>query len=853
MDVHKDIFILCVDDESSIVEDLELIFKDMGFQTLTALNPEAALVEIKRYGKDIALILSDFQMGEVNGFQFRESIPEEFKSIPFAILSGHVSREMALKGVEHKICAFLDKPFTVEMLKSIVEKEATGRIASIKEERELLEGFHQDATNLLEEFEPLIMSLEGAPQSADILNNMYRILHTIKGTSGFFDQTISKFAHKFEDCLTKAKNGELAVTPVVVSSFLKAYDRLNSLVATVKDPSSRTEPLEELLKIFLFTPDAATSKTQTKQATENTAAVAAPKAKDWIKVSTTSLDDFMEHSGQITVIRNMVNKLVRSIEKEHSGNKDVALLGELLEEMHNINSAMQDKMVELRKQPLKETFRSYPRLIRDLTGSLQKEIDLKIEGEDLKVDTAIGEVLNNSLVHMLRNCCDHGIETPEDREKQGKARQGTIHLRCYEKGEDVIVELQDDGKGIDPERIKAKLKEKAMFTDSEIAQMSRQRIFSMIFEAGFSTAAKVTDVSGRGVGMDMVRTSVEKIRGSIDIQSEIGRGTKFTLKLPIPKSVLIINSLMVESHGQTFAIPQDDIQRLVSVEPDRKSELIAEFEGAQVLKLSNGLIPLVWLDEALELNTDGTKKDTLNIVVARTKHGSFGIVVDAISHVEDAVVKPLGRHLAGLTMYSGGTFLGDGKIGLIINPENLAYHHGVRSFHEKREEQSLESTVTTQEAKEYLVFELATRGIFAIELNDVYRLEEFSPQKLQYSGAHRVIVYREQVMPVISLREALDLPKDPADKHDPTKKIPFVVLCHHGKYFALMLKKIVDIAVADEALNTQVIEREGFKGTVYLKERTTSVVDVKSILLSSGLDKSMFENISEERELKATA
>ncbi len=843
MENLKDIYVLCVDDEKDILEDLSLLFSEMGFQTLTATNPDEAIPLIQKYAKDLALIVSDYQMPGVNGLDFRKSILKDHQIIPFAILSGFVSKEMALTGLEYKICAFLDKPFTKETLQKLVEKECETRVASIKEDRELLEGFCQDASSLLEELEPLIMTLESTPGSQEVINNMYRILHTIKGTSGFFDNTIAKFAHKFEDCLTQAKNGTLVITPPVVSVFLKAYDRLSYLVSTVKSQETRTETLEELLQLFAF--EAASSLGQANQKAQDSGApVVAQKAKDWVKVTIANLDDFMEHSGQITVIRNMVNKLVRSIEKEYSGNRDVALLGELLEEMHNINSSMQDKMVELRKQPLKETFRSYPRLIRDLSNSLQKEIDMQIEGEDLKVDTAIGEVLNNSLVHMLRNCCDHGIETPEEREKTGKPRQGLIQLKCYEQGEEVLVELIDNGKGLDQDRIKAKLKEKGMFTESELSQMSKQKIFSMIFEPGFSTAQKVTDVSGRGVGMDMVRTSVEKIRGSIDIQSEVGKGTKFTLKLPIPKSVLIINSLMVDCSGQTFAIPQDDIQRLVSVESDKRDELIAEMEGADILRLGNELVPLIWLNEALCLaKQEKDKNATLNIVVAKTKQGQFGIVVDSISNVEDAVVKPLGRHLATLNVYSGGTFLGDGKIGLILHPENLAIQNGIDKFHQKKDETTLAASSTNDSSREYLLFELATKGMYAIPLDDVFRLEEFPPQSFQFSGNQRVIVYRDQVMPALSLRESLGLPRDMTDVHDAGKRIPFVVLKHRDKYFALMLKRIVDIAVANEPLDVSVVERTGLAGTVFLKGHTATVVDVKAVMLKAGIGKEIFAEI----------
>ena len=292
-------------------------------------------------------------------------------------------------------------------------------------------------------------------------------------------------------------------------------------------------------------------------ATDQPAAAAVGKKSDddVIKVPTKILNEFMELSGEITVIRNTVNKLVSNLQKELTGNPDLYLLAEFLEEMHKINSSMQSKITELRKVSLKNIYRTFPRTVRDLNLSLGKQIDLKIFGDELRVDTKLAQVLKNSLIHVIRNSADHGIESAEKRRANNKEGKGTINLRSFEAGDDVIVEVEDDGGGIDSSRIASRAVEKNLYTVDEVNRLTEKQVFKIIMEPGFSTAAQVTDISGRGVGMDMVKSSVESIGGKIDIDSQLGQGTKFSLKLPIPKSVMIIQSLLVRIGQREFNVP----------------------------------------------------------------------------------------------------------------------------------------------------------------------------------------------------------------------------------------------------------------------------------------------------------
>lgn len=828
---NKDLHILCVDDEVSILDVLSKQISQLGFSPLTTSDPSKVPELLEVHAQTTVLIISDFRMDPTDGLMLREQLLPQFESIPFAILSAQVTREMALEGLQRKICAFIDKPFTPEAIKELISKEAKGRINSIREDQELLKGFIQDATNLLEELEPLILSLETSPGDIETLNNIYRILHTIKGTSGFFDTCISKYTHKFEDFLSKFKTGNQEVTPEVVSVFLKGYDTLINLISSITTPKDRKSTLEELIKIFDLTQTAVVEKkSEENPATqeEHTPAQSRGKARDWLKVSTATLDEFMELSGQITVIRNMVNKLVRSIEKEFTGNKDVTLLSELLDEMHKINSSMQDKMVELKKQPLKETFRPLPRLMRDLSDSLGKPFNFVIKGDDLRVDSTIGEVLSNSLVHMLRNCADHGIETPEERKSKTKPEAGSISLTAKQEGEEILIELSDDGRGIDPERIRQKIKEKKMFPPEIADAMSQSRLYQMIFESGFSTAAKVTDVSGRGVGMDMVKTSIEKVRGTIDIRSELGKGTKFILRLPVPRSVLIVNSLMVEAGKNTFAIPQENILRLVTIEPEKIAEKIGSLEGTHLLRMDSRLIPLVWVRDLLKLTNDKKLTQTLKTVIVQVEEGAYGLVVDEILDVEDLVVKPLGRHLKDLSTYSGATFLGDGKVGLILNVENIARLANITIDSMANTTKEIPAkTSPSQKGREFLLFDLDAPGNFAIPLDEVFRLEEFSPSDLKNTGNHHVCIYRESVMPIIPLLKSLMNNEDIVTNLE--SRVPCIVVKQTNGFKAFSIKSIIDIATYGEDINTDVSDRPGIKGTVYIQDKIFSVIDVKGL------------------------
>ena len=397
--------------------------------------------------------------------------------------------------------------------------------------------------------------------------------------------------------------------------------------------------------------------------------------------------------------------------------------------MHKINGKMQSRITDLRKVPMQNVYRPLPRLIRDINQNLGKDIKLNLTGSDLKVDTSLAQVMNNSLVHIIRNCADHGIESNEERAASGKSPNGTIKIEAKESGEFVFLDISDDGKGINPDVIGSKAMEKGLVTDDDLQRMGRKKILSLILAPGFSTAEAVTEYSGRGVGMDMVQSSVNAIGGRIDIDSESGKGSQFSFRLPIPRSVLIINSLLVSVRSRIFNIPQDNIARLIRLDEEKKKTMLRKAQNTDVLDLEGSLLPLVRLEEVLftgegeePAEVSPEEHGELCIVVVKSETINYGLIVDSIEDAEEIVVKPLARHLNKHKIFSGATFAGDGKVGLILDVDGIAEKTRIADESAAAGDDSAQAEDQTRQTRDYLMFTLDSRGQYATPLQQVFRL-----------------------------------------------------------------------------------------------------------------------------------
>jgi len=837
---NRSLYVLCVDDEPELLDALGDAVRARGLIPLTANSAAEAMPLLAKHHRSIVLVLSDYNMPDVHGLELRAKMLGEFKHVPFVIVSGHITREDALKGVELKIAGFAEKPFSPETMDNIIKEHSAERIANIRDEAELVQGFVADAENLIEEVESLLLVLESNPADMETINRIFAIAHTIKGASGFFvPKTIHRFTHAYEDFLSPYKKNAQPVPPEAVSVLLKGLDVIKSLLPPLQNGTAEPAPLEELLQVFNAPKEKSPHRDGETKTGSEAKAVQPPSPRDEIKVPISVLDQFMELSGEITVIRNMINKLVRAVEKDIPGNKNVNLLSELLDEMHKINGQMQDKVLDLRKFSCKNIFRPLKRAVRDLAGNLKKEIDFQTHGEELRVDTAVAEILGNSLIHMVRNCVDHGIENSETRRTAGKNPTGTISVEAKELNQEVVITIRDDGKGIDPEMIRRKVVEKKLYTTEAAARMTLQELQAVIFESGFSTAAQVTDVSGRGVGMDMVKKAVTGGGGRIEIESQPGKGSTIRLIIPVPKMVMIINSLLVRGGQHLLAIPQENLVRLLSVPSGHRKEVIRHTQGADFLFVENELFPILRLEATLALQSERSfsipqGSEELRFALVSCEECRFALLVDEIFDVEDTVVKKLGQHLQDISLYRGATFLGDGRVGLILNISGLARHSGIGGTIPGAQSTGVISSerIADNQSKirNLLLLEMRKPGLFGIFLDDIFRLENIPAKDLQRSGNIRIAIYRNEACPIFSGDDLLRYSSESDKESDASKnQLSILILSIDGYFLGIDVERIIDLVETNALADTELSDRKGISGALIHNEQTVTILNAAEL------------------------
>lgn len=841
-------FILHLDDE----EPLRILFTDclseFGIKTLSARDGDEALQILAERSHQIILIASDIKMPKMDGFELRRQTSLLYPDIPFCIVSAYVDRDMALRGVELKINAFIAKPFTPEKLSEVILKEAIPYLKLLKEDRELKLSFISDSENLIEESEDILLRLEQDSNDLDALNRFYAIMHTLKGASAFFEpKDLHKFTHAYEDILKKLQNGELKYTNSVMTVLFKGFDVIKELFNEFKKSRHPQREFETLLDVLKFdslgatgphlTAQTATVAKSTHQASKDSATTKTQGTED-IKVSVKLLDEFIQLSGEVTVIRNMLNKCVGSIERRYAGDRDVGMLSELLSELHKINSGVQNKMTEIRKVSLKSVVRVLPRAVRDVAKSLNKKVELHIEGDDLRVDTSIAEVLNNSMLHIIKNSVDHGLEQSEKRLSSGKSENGNIWVKATTRDDKVIVEIKDDGQGLNLEAIKSKLIKNGTHTDEQVNAMTANELYLMIFSSGFSTAQQVTEISGRGVGMSMVKDCVDAIGGQIHIDSVAGKGATFKLVLPVPKSVLIASCLGVRIGKKRFSLVQDDIIRVIQFDTKSAKAHIQELEKSKCLLFENELIPIANLNEMLDLNEKFDNQDFHRLVVMQSGQDNrrMAIEVSEILDVEDMVIKNMHTTLNTLSFYRGVTFLDDGGVGLILNTNGLLDALHISQDHSKTRKQDVQKIATsTAEHQDFshnvLTVNLGNSGIYAIPQENIFRIEEFKASQIKKSGSSKVISYRGTVLKIVPLKQFATKTKSKMDQASFNDELTKCFVINHGtKYIGFHVDDVLDMVNYSE-LKTDLEQPElAIKGHFFLGDKTVALLDVEKIV-----------------------
>jgi len=548
-----------------------------------------------------------------------------------------------------------------------------------------------------------------------------------------------------------------------------------------------------------------------------------------IRVDVGLLNKVMNLVGELVLARNQVLQFANRM-------KDTGLLA-ASQRLNLITTELQEGVMKTRMQPIGNIWAQFPRTVRDVALGCGKEVSIEMEGKETELDKTIIEAIKDPLTHLVRNSVDHGIELPEDRVKMGKARSGRLILRAFHESGQVNIEISDDGAGLNGERIRRKAVERGVITPEQAARMTEREIFNLIFLPGFSTAEKVTNVSGRGVGMDVVKTNVEKIGGTVDIQSIPGQGT--TVRVKIPLTLAIIPALVVTCSGDRYAIPQVSLLELLRVEADHAITGIEMVQGAPVYRLRGRLLPLVYLDRELHVDDEklvGEAERTINIVVLQADGREFGLVVDEINDTEEIVVKPLGKQLKGVNTFAGATIMGDGKVALILDVLGLAQRANVISELHNRavEQERVGADKTAGNRQTLLLFQTGENARMAIPLSLVARLEEFARTAVENAGHQQVVQYRWQIMPLIRISEVVELREIGADRPgkpavDSQAPLQVVVYAEQGRSVGLVVERILDIVEEDVVLERPA-ERAGILGSAVVQQRVTDLLDVQGVV-----------------------
>lgn len=755
---------------------------------------------------------------------------------------------------------------------------------------QIVKEFLVESYENLDQLDRDLVHLEESPRDGERLASVFRTIHTIKGTAGFFGfSNLESVAHVGENLLCKLREGELLLTAPITSGLLAMVDAVREMLANVENTGGEGEAqygelIGRLTQLHAESPADAAETTPTQAETKlaeigelvdealesSTAADATAPVADANPAETSPFDapassasateqEFSKFGdaakapegkaggltdgnirvdvGLLDKLMNLVGELVlarNQILQFNAVQKDTTFLS-TSQRLNLITTELQEGVMKTRMQPIGNVWSRFPRVVRDLAMACGKEVRIEMEGKETDLDKTIIEAIKDPLTHLVRNSVDHGIEPPEVRRQNGKPAEGRLLLRAFHEGGQVNIEIADDGAGIDPAKLKQKAIERGLISREQAARMGERETLNLIFLPGFSTAAKVSNISGRGVGMDVVKTNIEKIGGSVDLHSQLGHGT--TIKIKIPLTLAIIPALVVTSGGDRYAIPQVSLLELVRLDGEQARNGIERIHGAPVYRLRGRLLPLVYLNE--QLGVKSQKKDVgdeaINIVVLQADDRHFGLVVDGINDTEEIVVKPLSKQLKGVSVFAGATIMGDGQVALILDVLGIAQSAAVVS--ETRDRSMGGAAVRTQQQRDQwqalLLVGLGRDGRAAIPLSLVARLEEIPLEKVERAAEQEVVQYRGQILPLIRLKEVLPGHSDERSaKEAPaadSELLQVVVYADRDRSVGLVVDRILDIVETQLEVRHDV-QRPGILGSAVIQQRVTDLLDVPGVI-----------------------
>lgn len=748
------------------------------------------------------------------------------------------------------------------------------------EEQEIIKEFLIESAENLSRLDQEMVELEQYPEDTKLLASIFRTIHTIKGTCGFFGfSKLESLSHAGENLLSLLRDKKLSITPEITNALLALVDSVRQMLAHIetyaKEDDVDYSAIVELLKHLQQPPQTLPKAEpiggimlQTIQVSNEDIILAAHKQTQGdlrrseeilveqeyvkphevvealhtqnesrtqsvvdnnIRVDVGLLDKLMNLVGELVLARNQILQFTAT-------QKDSTFIA-TSQRLNLITTELQEGVMKTRMQPIGNIWNKFPRVVRDISLMCGKQAYIEMEGKETELDKTIIESIKDPLTHIVRNAIDHGIEKPEDRINIGKPAEGRLFLRAFHEGGQVNIEISDDGAGINSEQIKQKALQRGLISPEQAARMTEREILNLIFLPGLSTAEKLTNVSGRGVGMDVVKTNIEKIGGIVDLQSKFGQGT--TLKIKIPLTLAIIPALIVTSGGNRYSIPQVNLLELVRLEGENAHRGIERIHNTPIYRLRGNLLPLVYLNKELEIehksgNSDSTNNEITNIVVLKADDRQFGMVVDEINDTEEIVVKPLSKQLKGITSFAGATIMGDGKVALILDILGIAQRAGVIS--EVRERLVNSKSNKTEEELDnretLLLFMVGKDRRMAIPLSMVARLEEFPCSLIEKACNQQVVQYRNQILPLIRLSDLLG---SESIMNDPMQ---VVVYSEQGRSVGLIVEHIIDI-VEEPLVVKRRAHQPGILGSTVVQQRVTDMLDVHGIIRA--VDANFFE------------
>jgi two-component system chemotaxis sensor kinase CheA len=701
---------------------------------------------------------------------------------------------------------------------------------------DLLREFLTETSESLDRVDSELVRFEREPNNGNILGNIFRLVHTVKGTCGFLGlPRLEAQAHAAETLMMRFREG-VPATGEAVTLVLASIDRIKSILEQIEanerepegddrdliaqlDRMSQQDPLHREPQVEPPSSAAAEPQARTHAPAPAKAAVVEPEkqpagradergerlAGHSIRVNVETLDRLMTTVSELVLTRNQLLEIVR-----RHGDSDFKVP---LQRLSNVTAELQENVMKTRMQPIGHAWQKLPRIVRDLSAELGKEIELVMHGADTELDRQVLELVKDPLTHLVRNCADHGIEDAAGRRAAGKPDEGTIRLSAWHQGGHIIIEIADDGRGLDLARIRAAALAQGLMNEAELATKSDGEIGNLIFTPGFSTAAKVTSISGRGIGMDVVRANIEQIGGTVDLKSAPGVGTTFTIKIPL--TLAIVSALIAGAGGERFAVPQLAVLELVRVGAGRDHR-VERIKDTPVLRLRNKLLPLVRLKEVLRLGDTGG--DDGFVVVMQVGSQIFGTLVDSVFHTEEIVIKPMSSKLRQIAAFSGTTILGDGSVIMIVDPNGIAQALG-RAMPVARPELAEVDVVATadEDRTALLLFRAGSQQPKAVPLSLVSRLEEIDCRRIEISDGHHLLQYRNQLMPLLRIDADTEIKREGAQ--------PILVFSDRERSMGLLVDEIVDIV--EERFDIEVAsDRAGVLGYAVVKGNATEIVDI---------------------------